>query len=136
MSLSVEKFNSALFLYFDVETTGRSPKFNRICQISAVFRHRGLAVGALTTLVNPRCKIPESTSKIHGITNERVKDSPAWFDVGRRLRSKAHSLGKKFETEVLVAVAYNGKFDVAFVKTANKRMKILPLNMQTWFVIP
>lgn len=131
-----QTYENALFVYFDVETTGRSPRWNRICQICAIFRHKGKKLREYETLVNPRCKIPKATTKIHGISDEDVANEPTWFEVGRRVRAVAESLGRKTSAPAIVFVAYNGNFDVSFVRVANRRMKVPEMPLPCYLCDP
>jgi DNA polymerase III alpha subunit (gram-positive type) len=122
--MNSERFNNALFIYFDLETTGRSFRWNRICQICAIFTHREERVDEFSTIVDPRCKMPKSATAVHGITDDRTRDAPPWYEVGRTLKTKIKDLMRKHDAESVVFVAYNGNFDVRFLKAANEKMKI------------
>jgi DNA polymerase III epsilon subunit-like protein len=60
-------------VYLDTETTAL--KNARICDI-AVIAQDGTVL--LDTLVKPGCPIPPEATKVHGITDEMVKDAPTW----------------------------------------------------------
>ncbi len=61
---------------FDLETTGLSVSKDKIISISVIKIFTDGSTESKTRFVNPECQIPEIASKIHGITNEKVKDMP------------------------------------------------------------
>jgi DNA polymerase III epsilon subunit-like protein len=68
-------------LFLDTETTGLSD-MDEVCEIAIV----DLAGEVLiNTLVRPTKLIPPSTSRIHGITDDLVKDAPTFGDLLPRL---------------------------------------------------
>ena len=66
---------------FDIESTGTSPRKDRIIELAAI---KVMPDGAETRrcwLLNPGVPIPPETTAIHGITDEIVKDCPTFRDV-------------------------------------------------------
>lgn len=68
--------------FFDLETTGLDVEKDRIVEIAICKVHPDGRREIFTTLVNPEIPIPEAASNVHGITNEKVADSPIWKEVG------------------------------------------------------
>lgn len=64
------------FVVVDVETTGLSPKANKIIEISAVRFVNFEPIEYFSSLINPGIQIPKKSIEIHSIDNEMVKDSP------------------------------------------------------------
>lgn len=64
------------YVVLDLETTGLSPVFDEIIEISAIRVREHQAAETFSTLVNPGVPIPRSATNINGITNEMVKDAP------------------------------------------------------------
>ncbi|WP_417523720.1 exonuclease domain-containing protein [Marinovum sp.] len=96
------------YVVFDTETTGLLPSHgDEIVQIAAlrVVGGRLLTEEQLDTLVDPGRPIPESSTKVHGITGEMVEGAPDIAVAGRRL----HDFSKG-----AVLVAHNAPFDIAF----------------------
>jgi len=93
-------------VYLDIETTGLSiSQGAKICEIAML----KICDGAETTfnkLINPNQLIPEACSKIHGITDDMVKDSPKFSEV-------ADEVAKFIDGFVLVC--HNASFDLNFV---------------------
>ena len=101
------KIEEALFTFIDVETTCLSPRAARVCEVAAVSFRGGERAGSLAELVNPGGPIPPEVSRIHGITDAMVKDSPAFGGVAPRLLAML---------ENTVLVAHNADFDVSFLR--------------------
>ena len=103
----------AVFTFVDVETPGLSPRAARVCEVAAI-SFRGVdRVGMLAELVNPGMPIPAEVSKIHGITDAMVKDSPSFGGVAPRLLAML---------ENSVVVAHNAEFDLGFLKAECDRV--------------
>ena len=69
------------YVVFDLETTGISCYNDQVVEISAVKVSKGQVVEEFTSLVNPKCPIPYRASMVNGITDEMVKDAPAFDKV-------------------------------------------------------
>ncbi|NLL80055.1 MAG: DNA polymerase III subunit epsilon [Clostridiales bacterium] len=65
------------YVVFDLETTGISPNWDEIIEISAVKVEQGRVVDRFSTLVNPGRRIPAGASAVNGITDQMVADAPA-----------------------------------------------------------
>lgn len=94
-----QKYVSSDTLFLDTETTGLS-EMDEICEI-AVIDVRGEIL--INMLVKPTRPISESTSQIHGITNEMVASAPSFGDLLPRLEQVLRG------RTVLV---YNAAFDM------------------------
>jgi len=103
----------AVFTFVDVETTGLSPRAARVCEVAAISFRGADRVGTLAELVNPGLPIPAEVSKIHGITDAMVKDSPSFGGVAPRLLAML---------ENSVIVAHNAEFDLGFLKAECDRV--------------
>lgn len=72
--------------FIDLETTGVNLGTDRIVEIAIV---KILTDGTRSTkrkLINPGIPIPKVASDVHGITDEMVKDAPAFKQVGQELK--------------------------------------------------
>ena len=65
---------------FDIESTGISPRRDRIVELAAVRVNVDGSEETKTWLLNPTVHIPEETTAIHGISDEDVKDCPTFAD--------------------------------------------------------
>lgn len=112
----------ALYMCFDLETTGVNVSDDRIVQIAVSYFHRGKVVQQHTQLIHPGRAIPEGASKVHGVWDKDVADQPSLSDFIERL--KPHLRG-----EVLphlpppVLLGYNIiAYDVPLFKNELSRM--------------
>ena len=64
------------YIVIDTETTGLSAQRDHIIEISALKIKNGQIIENYTSLVYPGIMIPKSSIKIHGITDDMVKDAP------------------------------------------------------------
>ena len=62
-------------VFFDLETTGLSISNDRIVEISIFKILKNNNTEIKTWLVNPGIDIPNDVAEIHGITNEKVKQT-------------------------------------------------------------
>ncbi|WP_460275211.1 3'-5' exonuclease [Celeribacter sp. ULVN23_4] len=98
------------YVVFDTETTGLLPSHgDEICQIAALrlVNSKVVETESLDLLVNPGRAIPASSTAVHHITNEMVKDAPKIDIAGRQLHSFARGA---------VLVAHNAPFDLEFLR--------------------
>ena len=95
------------YVIFDLETTGISPNYDEVIEISALKVKGGEVVDEFNTLVNPGRKIPFGTTKVNGITNAMVAEAPAF----------SHVLAEFLDfAEGLVLVGHNiARFDMKFI---------------------
>ena len=64
------------YVVFDLETTGISPHYDQVVEISALKVENGQVMGEFSTLVNPGRRIPAAASEVNGITDDMVADAP------------------------------------------------------------
>lgn len=69
--------------FFDLETTGINVVKDRIVEISIVKVMPNGEKIIKTKKVNPTIPIPAETTKIHGISDEDVKDAPTFKDIAK-----------------------------------------------------
>lgn len=70
------------FISFDVETTGLSPDYCQLVELSAVkFDLVGDQVCSFSMLIQPGCPIPPMVTNIHGINDAMVADAPTIAEV-------------------------------------------------------
>lgn len=110
MELTQEMIKAGGYLVLDTETTGLDGRAE-ICQI-AIVDSRGKTL--LDTLVKPSSHIPESASRIHGITDMDVKSAPTWYDI------QGEVLGIIKDKAVIV---YNADFDKRMLMQSSKAVK-------------
>lgn len=102
-----------MFAVVDIETTGGSPRNEKITEI-AIYIHDGLKiVDEFCSLVNPECNIPYFITGLTGITNEMVADAPKFYEIAREIVQI---------TEGHIFVGHNVNFDYSFIRQEFKNL--------------
>lgn len=97
------------YAIIDIETTGALAKRDRITEIGVVI-HDGIQIlETYETLINPGRSIPPNITRITGITDEMVADSPKFYEIAKKIVEL---------TEGTIFVAHNVRFDYSFIKEA------------------
>lgn len=103
--------------FFDLETTGVSVGKDRIVEISILKIHPNGKEESKTRKVNPEMDIPEESTKVHGISNEDVKDEPTFNELAPEIMlflkdcDLAGYNSNKFDVPMLVEEFYRVGFD-------------------------
>ena len=103
------------YVAFDLETTGLSPRKDRIIEIGAVLMKRGQEIDRFQTFVDPGFRLDKEISDLTGITDEMLKGAP---DIREVLPKLLEFVGDR------VLVAHNARFDTTFVYRECKRLGI------------
>ena len=75
-------------IFFDLETTGINVAADRIVEISWLKISPSGEERSQTQLVNPTIPIPPAVTEIHGISDDDVKDKPAFSEIARTLANE------------------------------------------------
>ncbi len=102
-----------MFAILDIETTGGSPKTEKITEIAIYFHDGEKVVDEWSTLLNPEKTIPYFITGLTGITNEMVANSPRFFEVAKEIVER---------TENHTIVGHNVAFDYSFIKSEFKKL--------------
>ena len=102
-----------MFAILDIETTGGSPKTEKITEIAIFFHDGEKVVDEWSTLLNPEKNIPYFITGLTGITNEMVADAPKFYEVAKELVEL---------TEDHTIIGHNVNFDYSFIKSEFKRL--------------
>ena len=96
-------------IVFDTETTGLSPeKGDRLVEIGAVELINHIPTGkTYHQYINPERDVPEEVVKVHGLTEEFLKDYPVFSDIAQEFID--------FVGEDGILVAHNASFDMSFI---------------------
>lgn len=103
------------FTIVDVETTGGNPSFHRVIELGLLRVKQGAVVEEYRQFFNPEAEIPEFITKMTGIANEDVEESPLFGEV-------AHELLPKLQNGIFVA--HNSQFDYGFLQEEFRRAGI------------
>ncbi len=101
------------YVVFDIETTGFSPKVNKIIEIGAVKVVKGKIVDRFSTFVNPEVPIPFRIEELTHISDNMV--------MGADTIDKILPEFLEF-CEGCVMVAHNADFDMSFIKENAKNL--------------
>lgn len=101
------------YAILDIETTGGSPKHEKITEI-AIFIHDGEKITEeFSTLINPEKYIPPFITGLTGITNEMVADAPKFYEIAKKIVEL---------TENRIIVGHNVNFDYSFIQNEFKQL--------------
>lgn len=95
------------FTFVDIETTGLSPKNDRIIEIGILCVKNEKVINVYETLINPKIRLPSFISQITGISQKSLWSAPTF----REVINDVHSLLKES-----VFVAHNVLFDYRFLQ--------------------
>lgn len=95
------------YVVFDLETTGFSPKKNRIIEIGAVKVQNGEITERFSTFVNPQIPIPFDIEELTGIRDDMVIDAPLIGEILPEFMEFCKGC---------VMVAHNAEFDMSFIQ--------------------
>jgi len=110
-------------IFFDLETTGVDPAKDRIVEISMIKVMPDGTEETKTRRLNPEMHIPESSSAIHHIYDEDVKDCPTFKAVAKSLQTYIEGCdlagynSNKFDVPVLVEEFLRAGIDIDMKKT-------------------
>ncbi len=90
----------------DVETTGRDASIDRVVEVGIALARGGEIIERKNWLVNPGRPIPKEASDVHKITDDQVKDAPAFAAVAAEVAALLAGC---------IPAAYNAAFDRAFL---------------------
>ena len=97
------------FVAFDLETTGLSPKSDKIIEIGAVVMKNGVEISRYQTFVDPHQPLLKETTELTGITDDMIKGAPS---IETALPEFLEFVGGR------VLVAHNADFDTSFIRQA------------------
>lgn len=86
----------------DTETTGRDPSSDRVVEVACVRWEGGRVTLQKSWLVNPGRPIPQEAFEVHGISDDHVKDAPAFEAIVPELLEALKGA---------IPLAYNAEFD-------------------------
>ncbi len=114
----------ATYVFFDLETSGLSCKYDDIIEFGAVKVKNNKELERIDLLINPGHEVSNFTSNLTGITNEMLKNKPSIQEVLPKI--------KEFIKDCIL-VAHNASFDIGFLtqafgyKIENPTIDTLPL---------
>jgi DNA polymerase-3 subunit epsilon len=106
-------FVDDMYAIIDIETTGGSPKTDKITEIAVLIHDGHQIIKEFSTFINPECRIPHHISLLTGITDEMVANAPKFYEIARDLVEI---------TEKTAFVAHNVSFDYNFIRSEFRRI--------------
>lgn len=109
-------------IFFDLETTGINVTTDRIVEISILKIFTDGHEESRTYKINPEMPIPPETTKIHGISDEDVKDCPKFREVAKTIAQfiEGADIGgfnsNKFDIPVLAEEFIRAEVDIDLKK--------------------
>ncbi|MGD7008376.1 PolC-type DNA polymerase III [Metabacillus sp. 84] len=103
----------AVYVVFDVETTGLSAVYDTIIELAAVKIKNGEIVDRFESFANPHHPLSATTIDLTGITDDMVKNAPEVKEVIARFKDW---IGDD------VLVAHNASFDMGFLNAGYTRL--------------
>ncbi len=94
------------FVVFDVETTGLSPRYERIVELGAVKIENGIIVDEKSWLINPKKRISHGAQNVHGIDYDMIKKQQTFKTQYPEIRD---FMGDS------ILLAHNARFDRDFL---------------------
>lgn len=113
-----------VYCVMDTETTGLKPCYgDRIIEIAIVpiYKKKIIENWIYHSLVNPNIKIPALTQKIHGISNNEIKNAPSLESVISNVRAYAKDT---------IFVMHNAQVDLSFIDIATKEIGEFPIEFK------
>ncbi len=102
-----------MYAIIDVETTGLSPKTEKITEI-AIYIHDGEKItDEFTSLINPEKKISFQITRLTGINNKMVKNAPKFYEIAKKIVEL---------TDEKIIVGHNVSFDYNFIRSEFKSL--------------
>lgn len=101
------------YAILDIETTGGSPKHEKITEIAIFIYDGSKIIEEFSSLVNPEKNIPPFITGLTGITNEMVAGAPKFFEIAKKIVEL---------TDGRIIVGHNVNFDYGFIQSEFKRL--------------
>jgi DNA polymerase-3 subunit epsilon len=102
-----------LYAIVDIETTGGSPKTEKITEIAIYHFDGNKVTDEFISLVNPERNIPYYITALTGISNEMVENAPKFYEIAKQIVNF---------TEGKILVAHNASFDYKFIMSEFKSL--------------
>lgn len=100
------------FVAIDVETTGLSPVYNELIEVSAIKYEGAKKVGTFSTLIKPKKEVSSTITKLTGITNKMLQNAP---EVEKVMPELITFIGND------TIVAHNANFDYSFLQNNSNK---------------
>ncbi len=110
-----QKIDGSTFVVFDIETTGFSPKRNKIIEIGAVKMKDGMILDRFSEFIDPKEPIPFHITRLTSITDDMVIGCPTREEIIPRFVEFCKDS---------ILVGHNVGFDISFINENCKELGI------------
>ena len=100
------------FVAIDVETTGLSPLYNELIEISAIKYEGAKKLDTFSTLIKPKKEVSRTITNLTGITNKMLEDAPT---IEKVMPELIEFIGDN------PIVAHNANFDYSFLQNNSNK---------------
>lgn len=100
------------YAIIDVETTGLSPKTERLTEIAIIIFENGEIINEFSSLINPEKKVPYRITQLTGINDQMVQAAPHFYEIAKKIVEI---------TTDCTFVAHNASFDYRFIQAEFSR---------------
>ena len=100
------------YAIIDVETTGLSPKTERLTEIAIIIFEDGDIIDEFSSLINPEKKVPYRITQLTGINDQMVQAAPHFYEIAKKIVEM---------TSDCTFVAHNASFDYRFIQAEFSR---------------
>lgn len=100
------------FVAIDVETTGLSPLYNELIEISAIKYEGAKKLDTFSTLIKPKKEVSRTITNLTGITNKMLEDAPT---IEKVMPELIEFIGDD------PIVAHNANFDYSFLQNNSNK---------------
>lgn len=100
------------FVAIDVETTGLSPLYNELIEISAIKYEGAKKLDTFSTLIKPKKEVSSTITNLTGITNKMLEDAPT---IEKVMPDLIEFIGDN------PIVAHNANFDYSFLQNNSNK---------------
>ncbi len=105
--MSMEQNDKTIYSIVDIETTGGRANNHKITEIAIIKFDGEEIISKYSTLINPERNIPYAITRLTGIDNQMVCDSPKFYEIAKDIVE---------QTEGTVFVAHNVFFDYNIIR--------------------
>lgn len=113
-----QSLDDAVYVIFDVETTGLSVANHKIIELAGVKMQNGKVIDRFESFINPHQKIPRNIIELTNITDDMVENAP---EIDEVIRKFIHFIGDS------VLAAHNARFDIGFLQAACRQQGLPPI---------
>lgn len=111
-----KKTRRSCYVFFDTETTGISPKKDRVAEFAAIKTDMKYnVVEVLHLYINPQIPMPEEAAAVHGLTDEFLADKPTFEEVAEQI------IDFMQDTD---AIAHNSNYDEGMLNAEFERLGV------------